>query len=109
MSEGGHSIVVGIETSCVPDLNFYLESIRAQNFEFMVVPLVHPRYERSLLPESAVSNRIDPFTRSDTLLTSSEWSSLVCGKLSPWLDVDAPNDDIRINSLKVFFVWFHLM
>lgn len=41
-------------------------------FDFLAIPLVHPRFRRQRLVPSAAA---PPFTRSDLLLTSSQWSS----------------------------------
>ena len=46
-------------------------------FDFVVAPLVHPRYRRpatSALPKGTFQ---PPFTRSDLLLTSAQWSGQV--------------------------------
>ena len=53
-------IVVGAELSNVPDLNDALDGARSQNFDYIICPLVHPRYERELIGES---KRYEPFTR----------------------------------------------
>ena len=49
-------------------------------FDFVVAPLVHPRYRRpaaSSLPKGTFQ---PPFTRSDLLLSTSQWSGQVwCG------------------------------
>lgn len=41
---------------------------------------VHPRFKRDALGVS--SKRVDPLTRSDFLLDSRQWSSLIVGKIS---------------------------
>ena len=35
------------------------------------------------------------------LLSSPQWGSQICGKISSWIDVDSTNDRVRINSTKV--------
>lgn len=37
---------IGIELSTAPDIQQALDHARADHFEFVVAPLVHPRYER---------------------------------------------------------------
>ena len=68
-------------------------------FEFVSIPLVHPRYKREffrILPE-----RAGPLTRSDKVLSGSSWSTLVVAKISPWIDLDSSDETIRKNSEKV--------
>jgi hypothetical protein len=68
-------------------------------FEFVSIPLVHPRYKREffrILPE-----RAGPLTRSDKVLSGSSWSTLVVAKLSPWIDLDSSDETTRKNSEKV--------
>ena len=51
-----------------------LQSSLQCGFDFVAVPLVHPRYRRPRLEPGGAA---PPFTRSDLLLTSSQWSSQV--------------------------------
>jgi hypothetical protein len=61
------------------------EACREQ-FCFVVAPLAHPRYHRDF---TGLVDRAEPFTRSDMLLSSSEWSSSVVGLVSPWISLDS--------------------
>eukprot|EP00731_Ephydatia_muelleri_P033359 Em0028g34a len=61
---------------------------------------MHPRYKREYCHIGR--SRPGPVTRSDTVIPSSEWSSLVVGKLSPWLQLDSENVTIRTNAEKAF-------
>ena len=58
-------------------------------FDFVVAPLVHPRYRRPAAGALPRGTFQPPFTRSDLLLTSSQWGSQVVGSASPWIDCDA--------------------
>lgn len=51
-----------------------LQSSLQCGFDFIAVPLVHPRFRRPRLEPGGAA---PPFTRSDLLLTSSQWSSQV--------------------------------
>jgi protein arginine N-methyltransferase 5 len=42
------------------------------------------------------------FAGSDLVLDSSKWTTCVVGKLSPWLDLDSPNEHVRLASEKAF-------
>ena len=56
-----------------------------------MTPLAHPRHRRPAPsardPEAAA---LAPFARSDLLLNSSQWSSQVVGKTSPWWGLTDP-------------------
>lgn len=92
-------VVCGVELTCVPDLVVALEDARSNGFDYIVAPLVHPRYER--FSDKVV--RDEPWTRSDMLLSSYQWGSGVVGKLSTWIDLDSENQTIRRRSEKVCF------
>jgi hypothetical protein len=54
-------------------------------FDFLCVPLVHPRHRRDSSAVGVSKARAGAFTRSDLLLPSSSWTRSVVGKLSAWL------------------------
>ena len=60
---------------------------------------MHPRYKREFL--RILPERPGPLTRSDKVLSGSNWSTLIVAKLSPWIDLDSPDETIRRNSEKV--------
>ena len=108
MAAGKRSTVsCGRDLDCVVDLQHELHSASSEGFDFVCVPIVHPRYEREMVQPGMV-RRSSPLTRSDLTLTSSEWTSVVVGKLSPWLNLDSDVIHIRKNSEKVFFQEFSL-
>lgn len=82
-------------------------------FEFVQIPLFHPLFKRdhpSIVPRSG------PPTRSDTVLTGNDWATLVVAKLSPWLQLESRDPNIRRLSEDVswkrrqwqFFLYIHL-
>ncbi|KAG5179517.1 arginine-N-methyltransferase, partial [Tribonema minus] len=93
-------LTVGFETNCVPDLAVLLEDARQEHFDFVCVPLVHPRFSRDARGVS--ETRSTPLTRSDLLLDSKQWGSLVVGKISEWIDLDSPCADTRRSSEVAF-------
>jgi len=126
----GEQLSVGIELVTVPNLRETLQAFQAAEFDFIVIPLAHPRYERVF--ESAESirakkaliqqqlqqgaaptpkvkagevfiSRSEPFTRSDLELSSGEWMGSVIGKISPWIHLDSINERMRSNSEKAMF------
>jgi protein arginine N-methyltransferase 5 len=76
-------LVLGSEENCVPNLPPLLTEVIEDGFDFIAVPLVHPRHRRDT--QGVSTNREAAFTRSDLLLPSSSWTRSVVGKLSEWL------------------------
>ncbi|KAK9834250.1 hypothetical protein WJX81_000077 [Elliptochloris bilobata] len=91
----GDAKYAGVEVSFACDVVEALEGTLQCGFDFLAVPLVHPRFRRPRL-EPGVT--VPPFTRSDLLLTSSQWSSQIVGKVSPWIEPDAPSAPLRRDS-----------
>ena len=116
------SLTYGADLICAPDL---IDAIReyggTQKFSFICAPICHPRNrryllsgtrgagagasaaERVLVPLLERQQQQFPWTRSDTILPGSLWSTAILGKLSPWLSLDSPSDRIRVNSSRVFW------
>ena len=100
-----NTVSCGRDLDCVVDLQHELHSAFSVGFDFVCVPIVHPRYEREMI---LPAGRSSPLTRSDLTLASSEWTSVVVGKLSPWLNLDSDVAHIRKKSEKAFFQEFSL-
>ncbi|KAK7085467.1 Protein arginine N-methyltransferase 5, partial [Halocaridina rubra] len=68
-------------------------------YDFISIPVAHPRYTREHVNGKA-KQRQGAFTRSDLLLGSNEWNSLIVGRLSqtPILNLEAPCPSLRHNS-----------
>jgi protein arginine N-methyltransferase 5 len=80
---------IGADLFFSEDLQTSLDECRAAMLDFAILPLVHPRLERK--PNSTVkrSELLSlPLTRSDTLLDSNQWSSMIVGRLSKWMRLD---------------------
>jgi len=69
-------------------------------FDYIIVPLVHPRFERQL--SNGLKPRNLPLTRSDLLLNSGQWNQNVVGKFSEWLNFDSVVEAQRHNARKAF-------
>jgi hypothetical protein len=84
-------LVLGLELNSVPDLRAALDAAIDESYDFVITPLVHPRFQRGESTRlegdrlTAVTE-VHPWTRSDVLLSSSEWSSSVVGRLSGWIE-----------------------
>ena len=100
MSNQKEGLSCGLDLSFSLDLNSSLDEARKMGFDFICAPIVHPRQKRDFTLNPAKDRR-GPLTRSDMSLGSQDWSSLIVGKLSPWLQLDSNNDLVRKNSEKV--------
>lgn len=67
-----------------------LENSLSKKFDFIRVPLIHPRY--SLHNQVA---RNEPMTRSDSCLASAQWNNCVQGKVSEDLNPDHLTPEVR--------------
>ncbi|XP_042904254.1 protein arginine N-methyltransferase 5 isoform X2 [Parasteatoda tepidariorum] len=89
----------GISYHNINDIYDALSSASASGYGFIVAPIVHPRFRREFLDGKA-RNRSGAFTRSDLVLSSQDWSTLVVGRISSWIDLDSSVYSIRRNSEK---------
>eukprot|EP00111_Clytia_hemisphaerica_P007903 TCONS_00022950-protein len=96
MSDSSH-LSCGRDFHAVPDIRLVLNNASSAGFDFICAPIAHPRYRRELVDKSGPV-RPGAFTRTDLLLPGSDWSSLVVGKISPWIDLDSPCEVTRKNS-----------
>lgn len=103
--EKSQSRYCGVEAEFNDDmpqlLNFNLST---GSFDFVVAPLMNPSYRPSLLEKDGVL----PFAASDLVLSPSQWSSHVVGKLSSWIDLDSEDEALRMDSettLKQEIAW----
>ena len=64
------TVSCGRDLDCVVDLQHELHSASSAGFDFVCVPIVHPRYEQKMIKPGMV-RRNSPLTRSDLTLTSS--------------------------------------
>ncbi|KAB7501407.1 Protein arginine N-methyltransferase 5 [Armadillidium nasatum] len=77
----GQRVSCGVEYAHVHEISLALQESGRSGYDFVSVPLVHPRFVREHI-EGKAKDRPGAFTRSDLLLTSSDWNSLVVGRLS---------------------------
>ena len=61
---------------------------------FQVVPIVNPRYRI----DTNLKQRNSPFTRPDLLLGSSDWNSLIVGRISRHLNLESSDAKVRKDS-----------
>ncbi|XP_050218406.1 protein arginine N-methyltransferase 1.5 isoform X2 [Mercurialis annua] len=101
----------GVETDFddnMPQLLFFNLSADTGGFDFVVAPLMNPTYRPSLMAKDDGATRVLPFAGSDLVLSPSQWSSHVVGKISSWIDLDSEDETIRMDSeitLKQEIAW----
>ncbi|ROT83022.1 Protein arginine N-methyltransferase 5 [Penaeus vannamei] len=95
----GSRVSCGLECCNVYEINDSLQESSKAGYDFLSIPLAHPRFTREHVDGKA-KNRPGAFTRSDLLLSSSEWNSLIVGRLSagPILSLESSNNSLRQNS-----------
>lgn len=93
----------GRELFYVSDLEKTLQESMDQNFDFIGIPITGPRYYRDAVGgKCSHKERNEPMTRSDLVLTSTNWSQLIVGRTSQWLDLDHPDFKTRCAHEKIF-------
>uniref|UniRef100_A0A668ALX7 Protein arginine N-methyltransferase 5 n=1 Tax=Myripristis murdjan TaxID=586833 RepID=A0A668ALX7_9TELE len=93
----GSRVSCGRDLNCVPEVADILAAVAKLGFDFLCMPLFHPRFRREFELEPAKS-RSGAQTRSDLLLCGRDWNTLIVGKLSPWIDADSEIETERRNS-----------
>lgn len=79
-------MIYGRELACISNIQETLNTASKSTFEFVAIPLFHPRLQRDAL---ASHTRLGPATRSDAVLDCSTWVANIVGTLSTWIDVDS--------------------
>ncbi|KAF4403504.1 hypothetical protein G4B88_008150 [Cannabis sativa] len=99
----------GVETNFSHDMPQLLSNhICGAGFDFVVAQLMDPAYRPSLLQKEGGEYGALPFAGSDLVLSPSQWSSHVVGKVSSWIDLDAEDEILRLDSettLKQEIAW----
>uniref|UniRef100_A0A673KSH6 Protein arginine N-methyltransferase 5 n=1 Tax=Sinocyclocheilus rhinocerous TaxID=307959 RepID=A0A673KSH6_9TELE len=93
----GSRVSCGRDLSCVPEVADTLAAVAKLGFDFLCMPLFHPRFRREYERDPAKS-RPGAQTRSDLLLCGRDWNTLIVGKLSPWIETDSELTTERRNS-----------
>ncbi|RZC92028.1 hypothetical protein C5167_027918 [Papaver somniferum] len=96
----------GVETEFDDDVAQVLAFNVSGGFDFMVLPLMDPTYRPSLVTSG--SGAVLPCAGSDLVLSPSQWSSHVVGKISSWIDLDSEDEVLRMDSeiaLKQEIAW----
>ncbi|RDX67237.1 Protein arginine N-methyltransferase 1.5, partial [Mucuna pruriens] len=99
----------GLETEFSDDMPRVLDfNLYSGGFDFVLAPLIDPSYRPSLVQKDALESGVLPFAGSDLVLSPSQWSSHVVGRISSWIDLDSEDETLRIDSettLKQEIAW----
>ncbi|XWS70630.1 hypothetical protein CRYUN_Cryun03dG0063200 [Craigia yunnanensis] len=99
----------GVETEFEDDVPRLLSfNLSSGGFDFVVAPLMDPTYRPSLMEVGNDNSHVLPVAGSDLVLSPSQWSSHVVGKISPWIDLDSEDEILRMDSettLKQEIAW----
>ncbi|KAK6918362.1 PRMT5, oligomerization domain [Dillenia turbinata] len=88
----------GVETEFNDDVPRLLNFNLSGGFDFLVYPLMNPAYRPSLLKDHGGMSSALPFAGSDLVLSPSQWSGHVVGKISSWIDLDSEDEILRMDS-----------
>ncbi|KAF3446026.1 hypothetical protein FNV43_RR11204 [Rhamnella rubrinervis] len=89
----------GVETEFNDDVPHLLTfSISHGGFDFVVAPLMVPSYRPSLVCKNSGGSGALPFAGSDLVLSPSQWSRHVVGKISSWINLDSEDEVLRVDS-----------
>ncbi|KAG8058083.1 hypothetical protein GUJ93_ZPchr0002g25818 [Zizania palustris] len=94
----------GVEVLDFPsgeELPAVLSQSLSSAFDFLLAPLVDPGYRPA-------PGAVLPVAASDLVLSPSQWSSHIVGKVSKWIDLDSEDEQLRLDSevtLKQEIAW----
>ncbi|TXG62421.1 hypothetical protein EZV62_013784 [Acer yangbiense] len=99
----------GVETDFNDDMpNLLSFNLSTAGFDFLLATLMDPTYRPSLMESGSNGAHVLPFAGSDLVLSPSQWSSHVVGKISSWIDLDSEDEILRMDSettLKQEIAW----
>ncbi|XP_042504353.1 protein arginine N-methyltransferase 1.5 [Macadamia integrifolia] len=88
----------GVITEFDDDMPHVLAFNVSGGFDFIVAPLMDPTYRPSLKRSDGCGASVLPFAGSDLVLSPSQWSCHVVGKISSWIDLDSEDEEFRMDS-----------
>eukprot|EP00257_Ricinus_communis_P009389 XP_002528010.2 protein arginine N-methyltransferase 1.5 [Ricinus communis] len=108
--EKSESRYCGVETEFDENMPQLLSfNLSTGGFDFVLAPLMNPTYRPSLMEKDDGGGiHVLPFSGSDLVLSPSQWSSHVVGKISSWIDLDSEDETVRMDSettLKQEIAW----
>ncbi|EGG17930.1 protein arginine methyltransferase [Cavenderia fasciculata] len=98
-----HGFSCGLDYADIGDLVEEVGMTYNLGFDFLSVPIsTKPEGDDWAVQQSpAPTSTIDPLLRSDLLLDSSQWKSVIVPKVSEWIDVDSNDKQTRLRSTAI--------
>jgi len=84
-------ISCGIDLGFEANLESAIENMCGEGYDFVCVNIVNPEKRKSFL-KCENGERIGDLSNPEFMLKSQDWSALVVGKLSSWLQLNSDND-----------------
>nr|CAG4646084.1 EOG090X028A [Macrothrix elegans] len=100
MAAAAKRVSCGLDFVSPQDITSAIQLATESKYDFVSIPLTHPRHRRDFLGNQQ-ARRLSAFTRADVILNSADWSTLVVGKLSPYLDLDHEDKLLRQQHEKI--------
>lgn len=94
----GDSRYCGVEINFTDDMPHALTHNLSGGFDFVLAPLVDPCYRPSLSTNNDSEGFALPVSASDLIVSPTQWSSQVVGKISSWIDLDSDDEKLRMDS-----------
>ncbi|XP_055638764.1 protein arginine N-methyltransferase 5 [Toxorhynchites rutilus septentrionalis] len=88
------SITISLYKDTVYELETAIEQAAKSSYHSITTPIVHRRFQREFVDEPLKAKH-NCFTRSDLLLSSSQWLNRVICKLSSNVDCDSLDENVR--------------
>lgn len=97
---------VGLLThECFDDLGNFIQQADEAGHDFVVTPISHPTFRRVLNEDKSIDVETQEiwrdrpvFNRNDLVIKNADHSSRAIGLLADWIQLDASDADIRLNS-----------
>lgn len=100
MATSQKQIKLGFDFFIVPDLVACIQQLTNWGYSYACIPLVHTKLNPDNNKEKTL-DRSELITRADVILKAETWNRVVI-KLSPDLDLDAPDHEVRRKNALLF-------
>ncbi|KXJ79026.1 hypothetical protein RP20_CCG002711 [Aedes albopictus] len=87
-------VSISLHQDTLYELETAIEHAAKSNYNSITIPLAHRRFDREFVVEPLKTSH-QRFTRSDLLLSSTQWLNRVICRLSCSVDCDSEDDDVR--------------
>lgn len=87
-------VSISLHQDTLYELETAIEHAAKSNYNSITIPLAHRRFEREFVKEPLKTGH-NRFTRSDLLLSSTQWLNRVICRLSCGVDCDSEDDNVR--------------